>query len=61
MLDEPAPCDRCRLADRCKTKHLACRAFGLFMAGASPIDWNSVNRSPTRERYDKLLGERVCG
>jgi hypothetical protein len=58
---EPAPCDHCRLTDRCKAKHLACRAFGLFMAGASPLTWNEVNRAPTRERYDKLLGESVCG
>jgi hypothetical protein len=55
MLDA-APCDRCRLAERCKTKRLACRAFSLFTAGASPIAWNAVNRSPTRERYDALLG-----
>jgi hypothetical protein len=40
-----------------KTKHLACRAFSLFMAGANPADWNAVNRAPTRERYDALLGE----
>jgi hypothetical protein len=53
---EPAPCDCCRLAERCKAKRLACRAFSLFMAGASPITWNAVNRSPTRQRYDELLG-----
>lgn len=56
LMLEPAPCDHCRLAERCKAKHLACRAFSLFMAGASPIRWNDVNRSPTRERYDELLG-----
>jgi hypothetical protein len=54
---EPAPCDHCRLAERCKVKHLACRAFSLFMAGASPIAWNAVNRAPTRERYEALLGD----
>jgi hypothetical protein len=56
LMLEPAPCDRCRLAERCKAKRLACRAFSLFMAGASPIEWNEVNRSPTRERYEALLG-----
>jgi hypothetical protein len=58
---EPAPCDRCRLADRCKAKRLACRAFGLFMAGASPVAWNAVNRAPTRECFDKLLGASAWG
>jgi hypothetical protein len=52
---EPAPCDRCRRAERCKAKRLACRAFSLFMSGVSPITWNAVNRSPTRQ-YDALLG-----
>lgn len=56
LLAEPSPCDHCRLSERCKTKHLACRAFSLFIAGANPVTWNAVNRSPTRERYDALLG-----
>ena len=55
---ELAPCDQCRLAERCKAKRLACRAFSLFIAGASPIAWNAVNRAPTRERYEAVLGER---
>jgi hypothetical protein len=29
------------------------------MAGASPITWNAVNRSPTRERYDAVLGDGI--
>jgi hypothetical protein len=55
---EPSPCDHCRLAERCRTRHLACRAFALFTAGASHLVWNEVNRSPTRERYDSLMGDR---
>lgn len=54
---EPAACDRCPLAERRKAKHLACRAFSLFIAGESPIAWNVVNRAPTRQRYDTLLDE----
>jgi hypothetical protein len=40
---EPAPCDRCRLAARCKEKLLAWRASRLFMAGASPR-WGHTDR-----------------
>jgi hypothetical protein len=55
LMLEPVPCDHCRLAERCKSKRLACRAFTLFMAGASPLRWNEVDRSPTRERFEALL------
>jgi len=55
LMFEPTPCDRRRPAERCKAKLLACHAFGLLVAGASPIAWNVVNRSPTRELYEALL------
>jgi len=36
---------------------LACLAFSLFMAGKSPVRWETAPRVPTRERYQALLGE----
>lgn len=53
---EPPPCDACWHADRCKVEQLACKTFSIFMAEESNIRWSVVNRMPTRERYDALLG-----
>jgi hypothetical protein len=33
----------------------------MFMAGENRARWMVVNRAPTRERYDTLLGESACG
>lgn len=56
---EPCPCDGCCHAQRCKSMRLACEAFGVFMAGASPARWRVVHRAPTRERYRELLGKDI--
>ena len=54
---EPCPCDGCRFAVRCKDERLACVAFSLFMAGKSPVLWKMAPRTPTRGRYEALLGQ----
>jgi hypothetical protein len=53
---EPAPCDGCWHAARCRSERLACTAFALFMDGAKPPRWSAVNRTPTRTRFTELLG-----
>ena len=49
---EPAPCDACWHATRCRAEHLACDAFARFLDGDR---WQAVNRTPTRAQFEELL------
>jgi len=59
-LAEPAPCDDCRFAQRCREEQLACGAFAVFASGAAATRWQYAPRSPTRATYEvtMLAGKR---
>jgi len=51
----PAPCDACRLRQRCADRQLACAAYASFFDGAGMSRWMAAPRAPTREIFDALL------
>lgn len=51
----PAPCDGCRLAERCKLRHEACAAFASYVAGESEKRWRAAKREPTHKLFAELL------
>lgn len=55
ILDEPAPCDGCRFAERCRDERLACDAFVMFASGAARWRWAGAPKAPTRERWLALF------
>jgi hypothetical protein len=57
ILAEPYPCEKCRLAARCKAFLEACGAFHAYVAHAGEARWRSAPRIPSRERFDAIFTE----
>jgi helix-turn-helix protein len=55
ILDEPWPCEDCKLARACAARLLSCRAFGEYVAGASEAAWRAAQRWPTREAWEAMF------
>jgi hypothetical protein len=55
VLAEPAPCDGCRFAAKCRAEKLTCAAFTLYVSGAGRPRWRVAPRAPTGVLYSALL------
>jgi len=52
----PGPCDRCLGAERCRSQHLACSAFELYVEGH--VRWDCAPRKDaTRARFQRIFWE----
>jgi hypothetical protein len=54
-MSEPAPCDVCKFAAKCRAEKLVCEAYGVYLAGAGQPRWSLAPRAPTHARYCALL------
>ena len=55
-LSEPAPCDDCMHATRCKEEEVACRIFARYIEdGKFPKDFEPMYRYPTRQLFIRIF------
>lgn len=55
-LARPAPCDGCKLRQRCAAERLACMAFVAFVHREDRNAWRTfARRDPSREMYDRAM------
>jgi hypothetical protein len=60
---EPAPCEGCKFAAKCRADKLCCEKFGLYLHGAGEARWTLAPMAPTHARFEALLdlGKRPLG
>jgi hypothetical protein len=56
VLSEPAPCDGCIHAKRCKEEEVACRLFAMYVETSRfPKDFEPIYRHPTKELFVRIF------
>jgi hypothetical protein len=55
ILTGPAPCDACRLRQKCAAERLACDRYVMFFYGRPQWRWERAPLVPTRAKFEALF------